>query len=91
MNFFKKLIETEREKSVSKPMFADVDNVLCMREEQKWEQRRYDLAKSIALQERKSVVLGKLNSSPEAIARVARRLADAVIRELRDPSKKMTL
>lgn len=85
MNFFKKLIETEREKSVSKP------NELCMREEQKWEQRRYDLAKSIALQERKSVVLGKLNSSPEAIARAARRLADAVIRELRDPSKKMTL
>lgn len=54
------------------------------KEAQKWEQRRYDFAKAVALQDRRSVILGKLHSSREAIAANARKLADALIEELRN-------
>ena len=52
-------------------------------EEEKWEQRRWELARYLVAQERRSVVLGKLNSSVSAMARKARQLADAMIDELR--------
>jgi hypothetical protein len=55
-----------------------------MLEEEKWEQRRWELARYLVAQDRRSVVLGKLNSSPQAIARKARQLADATINELRN-------
>ena len=53
-------------------------------EEEKWEQRRWELTRYLVAQDRRSVVLGKLNSSPQAIARKARQLADATINELRN-------
>lgn len=52
-------------------------------EEEKWEQRRWELARHLVAQDRRSVVLGKLNMSDRAIARKARQLADATIHELR--------
>ncbi len=52
-------------------------------EEEKWEQRRWELTRYLVAQERRSVVLGKLNSSVSAMARKARQLADATIHELR--------
>jgi len=55
------------------------------REEHKWEARRYECARSLVLQDRRSVVLGKLKATPEKIARDARRYADALIKELRTP------
>lgn len=55
-----------------------------MLEEEKWEQRRWELTRYLVAQDRRSVVLGKLNSSPQAIARKARQLADATINELRN-------
>lgn len=53
-------------------------------EEEKWEQRRWELTRYLVAQDRRSVVLGKLNSSASAIARKARQLADATILELRN-------
>lgn len=53
-------------------------------EEEKWEQRRWELTRYLVTQDRRSVVLGKLNSSASAIARKARQLADATILELRN-------
>lgn len=52
-------------------------------EEEKWERRRWELTRYLVAQERRSVVLGKLNSSVSAMARKARQLADATIHELR--------
>lgn len=52
-------------------------------EDEKWEQRQWELTKYLVLQDRKSVVLGKLQASPRTIARKARELADATIAELR--------
>lgn len=52
-------------------------------EEEKWEQRRWELTRYLVAQERRSVVLGKLNSSVSMMARKARQLADATIHELR--------
>ena len=52
-------------------------------EEEKWEQRRWELTRYLVAQERRSVVLGKLNASVSAMARKARQLADAMIDELR--------
>ena len=52
-------------------------------EEEKWEQRRWELVRYLVAQERRSVVLGKLNASVSAMARKARQLADATITELR--------
>ena len=52
-------------------------------EEEKWEQRRWELTRYLVAQERRSVVLGKLNASVSAMARKARQLADATIHELR--------
>lgn len=57
--------------------------IAAVKEEQKWEQRRYEIARMAALQDRRSVVLGKLHCSCEAIARNARKLADALVAELR--------
>jgi len=47
-----------------------------------WEQRRFELMKMLIGQDRRSVVLGKLNASNRQIATQARALADAAIREL---------
>ena len=47
-----------------------------------WEQRRFELAWKIALQERRSVVLGKLKATDKQIASKARCLSDAIIKEL---------
>lgn len=47
-----------------------------------WEQRRFELLKMLLAQERRSVVLGKLQASNKQIANTARVLADAGIREL---------
>lgn len=52
-------------------------------EDEKWEQRRWELTRYLVAQERRSVVLGKLNASVSAMARKARQLADATITELR--------
>ena len=56
-------------------------------EEEKWEQRRWELTRYLVTQDRRSVVLGKLNMSDRAIARKARQLADATINELRKFNK----
>lgn len=53
-------------------------------EREKWEQRRWELTRYLVSQDRRSVVLGKLNLSDAAIARRARQLADATIEELRN-------
>lgn len=47
-----------------------------------WEQRRYELMRMIVLQERRSVVLGKLRANDKQIAAKARSIADAAIQEL---------
>lgn len=56
-------------------------------EEEKWEHRRWELTKYLVAQDRRSVVLGKLNMSDRAIARKARQLTDATINELRKFNK----
>lgn len=87
MNLFKsKKMEERENKSDELPVITDEmrREMAAAKEEQKWDQRRYETACRIALQERRSVVLGKLHSSHEAIARNARRLADALIAELRN-------
>lgn len=53
-------------------------------EEDKWEARRWRLVCALVTQDRRSVVLGKLNASPSAIAKKARQLTDATINELRN-------
>lgn len=53
-------------------------------EEEKWERRRWDLVRILVMQERRSVVLGKLKATSRAIAGQARELADATINELRN-------
>lgn len=53
-------------------------------EEDKWDARRWRLVCTLVAQDRRSVVLGKLNSSPSAIAKKARQLTDATIMELRN-------
>lgn len=55
-------------------------------DDEKWEQRRWELVRSLVAQDRRSVILGKLNLSEKAIARKARLLADATINELRAQS-----
>lgn len=57
-------------------------------EEEKWEQRRWELTCHLVAQERRSVVLGKLNATVVDIARKARQIADATIRELRTNNQK---
>lgn len=57
-------------------------------EEEKWDARRWKLVCHLVAQDRRSVVLGKLNSSPQAIAKKARQLADATINELRNNKTK---
>lgn len=52
-------------------------------DEDKLEQRRYEIVRHLVAQDRRSVVLGKLQASPTTIARKARELADATIIELR--------
>lgn len=51
-------------------------------EDEKWEQRRWELTRYLVSQDRRSVVLGKLQASPKTIASKARELADATINEL---------
>ena len=41
-------------------------------EDEKWEQRRWELTRYLVAQDRRSVVLGKLQASPKTIARKAR-------------------
>lgn len=47
-----------------------------------WEQRRFELVSRLMCQERRSVILGKLQATPKQIAENARKLADASIAEL---------
>lgn len=47
-----------------------------------WEQWRYEVARILVAQDRRSVVLGKLKASHRQIAANARALADALINEL---------
>lgn len=47
-----------------------------------WEQRRYELFSRILCQERRSVILGKLEGTPKQLAHNARVLTDAAIKEL---------
>lgn len=51
-------------------------------EDPDWEQRRYELVSRILCQERRSVILGKLDATPKQLAHNARVLADAAIKEL---------
>lgn len=51
-------------------------------EDPDWEQRRYELVSRILCQERRSVILGKLEATPKQLAHNARVLADAAIKEL---------
>ena len=57
-------------------------------EEEKWEQRRWELVRYLVAQDRRSVILGKLRASSKAIAAKARELADATIEELRNNQMK---
>lgn len=85
MNIFKRNKVMEENKPSEKvEMTEEQRNELAIaREEMRWEQRRYEIARLAALQDRRSVILGKLHASNEGIARNARRLADALIAELR--------
>lgn len=47
-----------------------------------WEQRRFELVSRLMCQERRSVILGKLQATPNQIANYARVQADAVVKEL---------
>lgn len=87
INFFKRNKEMEPRAEELNDDFEITDEmrqeIAAAKEEQKWEQRRYEIARYVALQDRRSVVLGKLHCSSEAIARNARKLADALVAELR--------
>lgn len=52
-------------------------------EEERWEHRRWELARYLVAQDRRSVVLGKLQATPEDIALNAKELSDAIITALR--------
>ena len=47
-----------------------------------WEERRFELVKTLLGQERRSVVLGKIKASNKQMAATARALADAAIDEM---------
>lgn len=47
-----------------------------------WEQRRFELVSRLMCQERRSVIIGKLQATPKQIANYARVQADAVVKEL---------
>lgn len=49
-----------------------------------WERLRFELIKTLIAQDRRSVVLGKLKTNNRQIAENARKLADAVIAEMRN-------
>lgn len=95
MGFFKKNEpnpETvERLKEIAREPYAVSDNKMEMfpiktkaeTEEEKWEQRRWELVRYLVAQDRRSVILGKLRASAKTIAGKARELADATILELR--------
>lgn len=57
------------------------DGVIHITDEE-WERRRFELMKMLIAQERRSVVLGKLQANNRQIAETARRLTDASIAEL---------
>lgn len=86
INFFKRNKEMEQ-KGFNEENFVITDEMRRemaeAKEAQKWEQRRYETARMAALQDRRSVVLGKLHCSSEAIARNAVKLADALVAELK--------
>lgn len=78
--------EIAREQQITESRIMEAFPIIKTKEEaeeEKWEQRRWELTRHLVAQERRSVVLGKLNSSVSAIARTARKLADATITELR--------
>ena len=78
--------EIAREQQITESRIMEAFPIIKTKEEaeeEKWEQRRWELTRYLVAQERRSVVLGKLNSSVSAIARTARKLADATITELR--------
>jgi hypothetical protein len=53
-------------------------------EERMWERRRWELTRLLVLQDRRSVVLGKLKASPKQIAIKAKIQADATIEVMRN-------
>jgi len=58
------------------------------REERKWDDRHFEIVKALVVQSKLSVILGRMHNSPEAIAKDARKQADAVIAELRRCKRK---
>lgn len=59
-------------------------------EDEKWEQRQYDMARQLVLQYVRSCVLGKMKASPKDIARKARIQAYEFVREMRKEIKPNT-
>lgn len=53
-------------------------------EEKMWERRRWELVRLLVLQDRRSVVLGKLKASPKQIAMKAKAQADVTIEIMRN-------
>jgi len=53
-------------------------------EERMWERRRWELVRLLVLQDRRSVVLGKLKASPKQIAIKAKAQADVTIDVMRN-------
>lgn len=53
-------------------------------EERMWERRRWELVRLLVLQDRRSVVLGKLKASPKQIAVKAKAQADVTIDVMRN-------
>lgn len=86
MGFFKRKQEQDV-RPVSPPYTEPIH--VPVRPVPDWEVRRYEIARMLALQDRRSVVLGKLRANNETIARNARKLADALIKELKSNPLKL--
>lgn len=69
--------EKKEEKTITEPV-----PVKAKPAEPDWEQRRFELVSRLMCQERRSVILGKLQATPKQIANYARVQADAVVKEL---------
>ena len=72
--------EPKEEKNVTAPVPVAPDPKEPT--EPDWEQRRFELVSRLMCQERRSVILGKLQATPKQIANYARVQADAVVKEL---------
>ena len=95
MNLFKKKKPEERaHEAKGDPLTHIEDNdplafvkTKAETEDERWEQRQYDMARQLVLQYVRSVVLGKLKASPKEIARKARIQAYEFIKEMRKEVK----